>query len=117
MDSIYVKKEHLVYNPYNLLFTIVQESIRFKRFKLLAVYREGEYLGTYRLVEKNVFAAGKLSKMLSFLVFGSLLSEGIKDLKAMKIKGRMSDKTKMAFICLERTDYQDKFSLKSKIKK
>ena len=52
--------------------------------------------------------------MLSFLVFGSLISEGIKDLKAMKIKGRMSDKTKMAFICLEHIKYEKKYSLQEK---
>jgi len=32
----------------------------------------------------------------------------------MKIKGRMSDKTKMAFICLEHIKYEKKYSLQEK---
>ncbi|KAA5549206.1 hypothetical protein [Adhaeribacter rhizoryzae] len=111
MDSIFVYKNNLVYNPSNLLFTIVQDSIRFTVLKSLAVYREENYIGIYRIVEKNVFAAGKLTEMLSLLVFGSKLEEGLKELKTIKVKGRMSDKTKMAFICLEHIKYEKKYSL------
>ncbi|QMU30582.1 hypothetical protein [Adhaeribacter radiodurans] len=110
MDSIYVYKDHLVYNPSNLLFTIVQDSIRFERFKIIAIYLEGDYIGTYRIVEKEVFSVGELSKMLSYLIFGSLLSLGIKSLKDLRIKGRLSDKTKMAFVCLQFIEYQKKYS-------
>ncbi|PSR55768.1 hypothetical protein AHMF7605_20805 [Adhaeribacter arboris] len=110
MDSIFVYKNQLVYNPSNLLFTIVQDSIRFERFKLLAIYMEGDYLGTYRIIEKNVFPVYKLSKMLSLLIFGSMLTLGTKALRTMRIKGRMSDNTKMALICLQFIEYQEKYT-------
>ncbi len=71
---------------------------------------EGDYLGTYRIIEKDVFAVDEFPKMLSFLIFGSMLSLGLKDLKAMKIKGRMSGKTRMAFICLKFVEYRNKYS-------
>jgi len=113
MDSIDVFKEHIVFNHYNpLAFVIQQESIRFEQFKTIAVYRENNYLGTYRIVWKRPFTVRKLSEIVSLLFFGCRREDGIKELKKISIKGRISDNSKMAILCLEKVGYDKKYEIK-----
>src|SRR5688500_14637562 len=100
MDSITITINQTVANNHGLLFTIVQDSIRFERMKRFAIYDDRKFLGVYSLGSKVVFQIGELPRMISNLIFGSHETEGIKELKKFKVKGRISGKTEMALICL-----------------
>lgn len=114
MDSITITINQSPCNSHGLLFTIVQNSIRFERMKRLAVYDDKRFLGIHSIVAKDVFHLGELPRMISMLVFGCHESEGVKMLRKFKVKGKISDNTEMALIALAFQKLDPKHELPTK---
>ena len=111
-DSITVFEGFLVKGE--LLFAIVQDSIRFEKFKILVIRcdndtHRGEYLGTYRVVSKSVFRLKSISKMISLMFFGVHEEEGKRRLRGFKVKGKKSDEMKFAIVCFELLEVNERW--------
>ena len=113
MDSVDVYREHIVcrHND-SLVFIIQQNSIRFEIMKRLALYVEGDYMGVYRVVHKKPFKIRTLTDIASLLFMGVRKAEGVRELLKYRIKGRISENTDMAFICLSWENYELKYDPK-----
>lgn len=118
MDSVDVYREHIVWrHTDSLVFIIQQESIRFEIMKKLALYVEGDYMGVHKVVHKHPFKIKDLPDFASLLFFGARKADGIKELLKYRIKGRISENTRMAFICLTWENYDPKYDIKYRYEK
>jgi hypothetical protein len=89
----------------DLLFTIVQDSIRFEKFKEFAIYKKNDYLGKYKVVDKSIFKAKNISNMLSLMAFGVNKEFAQEFLKNKPFKGRFSHEASFALVCLTYEGY------------
>lgn len=118
MDSVDVYREQIVFrHADSLVFIIQQNSIRFEKMKKLALYVEGEYMGVYNIVHKHPFKIKNLTDIASLIFLGLRRTDGIKELLKYKIKGRISEHTQMAFICLAWDNYDPLYNVKYKYEK
>jgi len=118
MDSVDVYREHIISRHTDpLVFIIQQNSIRFEIMKQLALYVEGKYMGVYKVVHKKPFKIKSLTDIASLLFMGIRKADGVRELLKYRIKGRISENTIMAFICLSFENYDPKYDVKYRYEK
>jgi hypothetical protein len=125
LDSIVLMHEP-VFNSFNQLFVLEQESFRFEAFKKFAIYcyrnneTEPSYIGSFQVVTKSVFKLKNLSRMLSLLFFGELPDEGKKRILGIKWKGKVgqdSEFAMVAFLKIESNPALDKSNFNNPVLK
>jgi hypothetical protein len=66
---------------------------------------EGDsWLGTYRVIDKTVFAADSLSNMLSLMIFGVSKTQGIAKLRAFLEASSPRTNVRCCFVCVRRVE-------------
>jgi hypothetical protein len=102
----------------NMIFCIEQDSIRFEKFKEFAIYwKNNQYLGRYRVVDKSTFKAKNISNLLSLMAFGEIKQYSFSHLRKKRFKGALSDASKFALICFTWIGYDQRNEIKSSKKR
>jgi hypothetical protein len=116
-DSLHFIDANEFWMSHNMIFCIEQDSIRFEKFKEFAIYwKNNQYLGRYRVVDKSTFKAKNISNLLSLMAFGENKDYAFNHLRKKRFKGRLSDASKFALICMTWIGYDQRNEIKSRKK-
>jgi hypothetical protein len=114
-DSLHFTDANEFWLSHNMIFCIEQDSIRFEKFKEFAIYwKNNQYLGRYRVVDKHSFKAKNISNLLSLMAFGENKQYAFSHLRKKRFKGRLSDSSYFALVCLTWIGYDQRNEIKSR---
>ena len=112
LDSISIEG-NAIYTDVDTIGVILQNSIRYEKFKQFAVYRGQQYLGIFECCTKSVYTAEKFPEPLARLVFGSHTKAVQTILNNIHRKGLFSPKSEFCLIVLFRVGYDKKHEIKN----
>lgn len=112
LDSITIDG-NAVYSDANTIGIVLQNSIRFEKFKRYAVYRGHTYVGVFECCAKSVYKANIFPEPLARLIFGSNTKESQTELNKIFRKGRFGENSEFCFLVLFKIDYQEKHEIKN----
>lgn len=111
-DSITIT-DNYVLSPNNTIGVILQNSIRYEKFKQFAVYQNQEYIGNYECCSKSVLKFSQITESMSKLIFGEVKQHSMSKIKQLFKKGQYSEKnSEFCFIVLYKIGYSSKYEIK-----
>lgn len=110
-DSITLQDNYLT-NSQGAITTILQNSIRYEKFKKFAVYHGQLYIGNYECCSKKVMKYSEITDMMSIMFFTEIKKYAASKIKGLFRKGRWSENSDYAMIVLVKMGYSSEFVIK-----
>lgn len=90
--------DYLARPDYYTITCLVQKSIRFEKYKKLALYDRTHYLGNYEVHSRTELDLNSITDKTTVMLFGKLKKDSMNELKNIYRKGMFSEKSKFYFV-------------------
>lgn len=112
LDSITIT-DNWVQSQNETIGVLLQNSIRYEKFKRFAVYHGQNYIGDFECCAKSVMKFEEITESMCKLLFGDVKHYSKSKIQHIFKKGRFSEKnSEFCFIVLFRIGYSSQFEIK-----
>jgi hypothetical protein len=110
-DSITIT-DNFMYSENGTIAVLLQESIRFEKFKRFAVYKNQEYIGNYECCAKVKIKYSEITETMCKMIFGKAKKYAHEQIKQLYKKGRFSLNAEYCFIVLFKIGFTEEYKIK-----
>ncbi|MCU0325572.1 MAG: hypothetical protein MUF45_10020 [Spirosomaceae bacterium] len=99
-DSLVLHQNWFEANTFNTIGAIIQDSIKWEKFKILAIYLEDKYIGNYEVSSKVTFDTQKFPDIFCRLLWNKPKENCTAEIRSLRKWGKYSESMKFALVSL-----------------
>jgi hypothetical protein len=93
---------------------LLQDSIRYEKFKKFAVYKGEKYIGNYQCSAKSVMSYHEINETFCKLIFGNIKEASKMSLNSIIKKGKFTEKSMFCFVVLFKISYNPNYEYENR---